>query len=748
MVGRFASAVLWLLWAPLWLVAIALPAHAAVLPPEQTNRPLELYERVLAVKAPGLVAPPADYVQEAVATSCDPRRAPRTHAVLVGATDIGLGQKFVLEGVVNDVELLAGLMLDRGVPPERVHKLVGRDATRANIFRAFHSVLAASGCDDRIIIHFSGHSTQVVGVAKHALMLGRDVLTEAEWELAFGGSKLERYVTGYADEPATDTLSASSARAAMLFHLAVREDLALLLNDDREDFHEVMRGSEVSDFMVAVRNTGAHAIAILDAQHAGSALIEQRQRAADPANWSFRYSTRPAQDRLPRATLVRGHGSFTVFYAAEASQVTPEIRLPRGDPGARKFGLFTHVLGSTLLENPLATPRMIGEAIQQRYAAEGRLRPHPRIESSSPDLVFVAEAQPPRIDPITIISPAPQRGAVPIERPEIEIEGLVAWSAPVLGVFLGEADATVDPTGRFRGKVTLKPGLNAINIRAITADNRMHTRRLELLYEGDRQALAGEGRRFAVIIANQNYGGATGMPSLSTPFADADALAAVLSSRYGFLTEIDAGARKVPLILKDPTKRDIEVALHQLGKVAGAKDTVLIFYAGHGVFEPVTSTAYWVPADAEQGFEPSYLSAADISAAIQRIQAGHVILISDSCYSGALLRGGAAGDGRIDDAQRMQALLKLQARKSRIVITSGNNEPVADGGGGGHSVFARALLTGLENVEHDAFSARELFDGYILQQVAANADQEPQYRPLEKVGHEGGDFVFVKRTAP
>lgn len=98
----------------------------------------------------------------------------------------------------------------------------------------------------------------------------------------------------------------------------------------------------------------------------------------------------------------------------------------------------------------------------------------------------------------------------------------------MLGVFLGDADATVDPTGRFKGKVALKPGLNVVNVRAVTADNRMHTHRLELLYEGDRQALEGEGRRYAVIIANQNYGRATGMPSLSTPFADADALADLL----------------------------------------------------------------------------------------------------------------------------------------------------------------------------------------------------------------------------
>ncbi len=382
--------------------------------------------------------------------------------------------------------------------------------------------------------------------------------------------------------------------------------------------------------------------------------------------------------------LAAGHGSYTVFYATDTEEMTPEMRLPR-------------------------------------------------------------DAAP---DPIKILSPKPTRGAMPIERAEVEIKGSIGWTAPVLGVMVDGADAALSADGTFSHVAALKPGMNNLNIVAVTADSRLHKKMLELLFEGDKKALEGEGKRLAVIIANQTYEQATGMPNLATPFADADALAAVLKDRYGFAMELDTGGKVQSLILKDPTKRQIETTLHQLGKAAGAKDTILIFYAGHGVFEPITNSAYWVPSDAEQGFEPSYLSAADISAAIQRILANHVILISDSCYSGALLRGGGdpAGQSAGDD-QRMQALLKLQSRKSRIVITSGNNEPVEDLGGNGHSVFARALLTGLEKMDHDAFSARELFDGYILQQVTANADQEPQYRPLEKVGHEGGDFVFVKSAA-
>ena len=170
--------------------------------------------------------------------------------------------------------------------------------------------------------------------------------------------------------------------------------------------------------------------------------------------------------------------------------------------------------------------------------------------------------------------------------------------------------------------------MNVIKVVAVTAEPRMHTETLELLFDGDKQALAGTGKPYAVIIANQNYGAQTGLPSLATPFADAKALSDILIRRYGLFTELALpGGKTLPLVLKDPAKRDIERALVEVGKVTGVKDTVLVFYAGHGV-EPVTSIAYWVPSDAEAGFEPSDPFRGR-SAVIQRMQADRVILISD-----------------------------------------------------------------------------------------------------------------------
>jgi formylglycine-generating enzyme required for sulfatase activity len=94
--------------------------------------------------------------------------------------------------------------------------------------------------------------------------------------------------------------------------------------------------------------------------------------------------------------------------------------------------------------------------------------------------------------------------------------------------------------------------------------------------------------------------------------------------------------------------------------------------------------------------------------------------------------------------EREQFLQKMSAGRSRTLMASGGDEPVADGGGGGHSIFASALLSGLRQMERPRFTASELFSDYVIERVAGRADQTPVYNPLRNSGHESGDFVFTK----
>ena len=68
---------------------------------------------------------------------------------------------------------------------------------------------------------------------------------------------------------------------------------------------------------------------------------------------------------------------------------------------------------------------------------------------------------------------------------------------------------------------------------------------------------------------------------------------------------------------------------------------------------------------------------------------------------------------------------------------------LSDSGGGKHSVFAAQFLKVLDENE-GVIDGTQLFEK-IRHTVVLNADQTPQYSDLRKAGHEGGDFLFVRR---
>ena len=172
---------------------------------------------------------------------------------------------------------------------------------------------------------------------------------------------------------------------------------------------------------------------------------------------------------------------------------------------------------------------------------------------------------------------------------------------------------------------------------------------------------------------------------------------------------------------------------------------LLIYYAGHGIVDPVTERGYWLPVDAKQNSPANWVSNDDITDMLKAIPARHILVVADSCYSGTLVRAAPIDLETWED--RRNWLKRIAKKRSRTALASGGLEPVADAGSGGHSVFARALLTGLSEFPEDAFSARELFNDFILPMVVGRSAQEPQYRAIEKSGHDGGDIVFVKAAA-
>ena len=235
------------------------------------------------------------------------------------------------------------------------------------------------------------------------------------------------------------------------------------------------------------------------------------------------------------------------------------------------------------------------------------------------------------------------------------------------------------------------------------------------------------GRYRALIITNQNY---LNWQRLETPIQDGKALGNLLESKYGFQVEY----------LTDSSRRETLKAIYELGKELEFLDHLLVYYAGHGVIDRDTETAYWVPADAPRNFQPDWISTDEIMNALKTVVARHLLLIADSCYSGKLLRGAEKTDRNPDKV----AIERMFAKKARVAITSGGVEPVLDRGSeSGHSVFADALIKAL-STRDGVIPASALFEE-IFGAVTALAQQTPEYSSMKDLGHDGGDFIFSPR---
>ena len=233
------------------------------------------------------------------------------------------------------------------------------------------------------------------------------------------------------------------------------------------------------------------------------------------------------------------------------------------------------------------------------------------------------------------------------------------------------------------------------------------------------------GRYYAVLIGNSDYDKWT---DLKTPIEDVRKLGGILSQQYGFEVET----------VENGDRREILRAIYDLGGKANFGDHVLVYYAGHGVVDRASDVAYWIPSDAGRDFAPDWVSAGELQNAFKTIQARHLLLVADSCYSGKLLRG----DTTVASGSTESMVKRLFEKKARVAMTSGGEEPVVDSVAGSvHSVFAEALIKGLGQ-NKGPLPASALY-GRVLTDVSSEASQTPQYADMRELGHDGGDFIFV-----
>ena len=245
------------------------------------------------------------------------------------------------------------------------------------------------------------------------------------------------------------------------------------------------------------------------------------------------------------------------------------------------------------------------------------------------------------------------------------------------------------------------------------------------------------GKYYAIVIGNNNYQDKNGMwTSLKTATNDARALARLLKEEYDF-SEVN--------ILLNATRRQILKALNNMSSKIDVNDNMLIYYAGHGHLEDNQLRGYWIPVDAEGGDNSTYLRNSTIRDEINILssKSKHTLLISDSCFSGQLLRTGGRGPSANERVSGYYQ--KVASKKSVQVLTAGGKEFVDDNyRNSGHSPFTYFLLSELKNNPYNMVSLTELATS-VTKAVANNVDQTPESGVLHGTGDELGEFIFVKR---
>lgn len=235
------------------------------------------------------------------------------------------------------------------------------------------------------------------------------------------------------------------------------------------------------------------------------------------------------------------------------------------------------------------------------------------------------------------------------------------------------------------------------------------------------------GNRYALVMGVSHYQDAE-IPDLKFAADDARAVADSLIANGRFPEE------NVHLLVDDEaTQRSMRVALTKISDVA-RQDLVVLYFAGHGCAD-IRTTAdggddeltwkYLVPHDADRRYlRDTAISMDDLRDKFSEVRSERVVLLLDSCYSGAGERSFAVVDAR---GFYSDALLEEVAGNGRVVMAaSSSNELAFEDEALKHGLFTYHLLEGLDGAAdadgRGMVTVRQLYQ-YLADSIPERAKQ-------------------------
>ncbi|MDG4605878.1 MAG: caspase family protein [Candidatus Contendobacter sp.] len=482
------------------------------------------------------------------------------------------------------------------------------------------------------------------------------------------------------------------------------------------EFDGIITGDELRNKIVDLKNLHFPTLVSIDANYAASLKLE---------------------------SLVETRGNIAILHPA--TEMTVEMRLPRGKPERKSYGVFSWCLAQSLAEIP-GSVKVSELANNMSRCLTGDIFNPLSFAATNWDMTLNFPSTPSNTNSKLIEFnnlPPEQRGFRLSEQSRFRLEGHIQGPDKPLATLINKDIVEVN-NGRFSHDVTLETGRNEITVTALFANGQLAQRSVVIDYQGNIEALRGQGRLIALLIGNQNY--QRGWTPLKTPIADVRTLAQVLREQYGFTTKLAVGKQDLDLELIDADRSQIGRTLNQLTKELRESDRLLVFYAGHGA--QGSDTSFWIPVDADRDDDTTWFSGEELIRQLRKIPARQVLVIADSCYAGSLIRERDPESPPKNEDERLKYLERMSGNPVRSYIASGGKEPVLDEGGSGHSLFANVLLKALRQPPHPSFTAGELYQNFV-EAVVGRSEQTPVSAILRRAFPKEdfsafGDFVFMK----
>ncbi len=248
---------------------------------------------------------------------------------------------------------------------------------------------------------------------------------------------------------------------------------------------------------------------------------------------------------------------------------------------------------------------------------------------------------------------------------------------------------------------------------------------------------------YAVVVGIDDYTAANLVP-LGNAENDALRVATYFRSQGYQVVEI-IGSRE------NANRGELESAISDLKNEIKPADTIVFFFAGHGLTEVKNDIklGYFVMLPDQSGSDRNLISSGDIFRYSDMLDnARHQLFIFDFCYSGLLGRLPTRGASPVGAAPEDNLKDALYSRKARQYLSAGGDEQqVLDTGPAGLSWFTYFLLKGLEpGVVNSRDSGLIIFTELSAYVKVNSANRYHTPSGGSMLGHEGGDYLLYNTS--